>query len=399
MSEFENFSTLTERSPKRRERGIQIRILQVINMASKQLDTMTPSGAQGRTVILDEKSRVIVHPRTAKKLGYASVGRYNTYTGRWRQAHLRLTSLATLRDNLSDIRKAFDERSEYRCELGRTQLLVVSVFDKDEMPYLSIQHKVRNADDGSVDHSKTVNLNHYEFKKMADKLEDIIGTAETTTSSTTGDSVTQREPKKKGKVAEPSHITAYKYLLTNDGGTMTRESPLYATRAACSSAITVDIEGLKQFGIVIAKSEISEIKMPRPNYMEVIERIMMELVNKGVVADKHKNCEGCYLEHGNQEAHFNGCLRETERSDMDNWLLNVTRQNMLPRLEFVLSKLTFNYTSNVVSSWWDLFIYVGGLSKVVDNCLSGQKCNDRDQSIISSLLNEYVDNCCEKDME
>lgn len=313
-------------------------------MAACLLDVRTPQGANGMTVCLSEKTRVIAHAGLKYKSGYITISKYSPDSGKWRNVHIARKSMEKLMPLSGQLLEALKKREGCQLQLTKKQFLMVSKFNKpgrDTMHFISILHPKTEQEKLSeaieYNHAKTINLNQDEYEKLHSSLDKLYQVTKTCQSSGENGS---------GASEESDAITCYRWTLQKKG---TRSNSVFLTREECDRNAKAYIEDLPaelKEGEHDTEYSIHTTEVPRPSKVEVIEHIM-----------------------------YNEILRKTGFSAFDLALQPPSVEVITQAVNDVSKSEIVQITSKVaamighkklyfLSEMYDVFVYVGGIDKV-----------------------------------
>ena len=242
-------------------------------MATEQLDVSTPNGADGMTVCLSEKTRVVGHSAFQYKSGYMTVSRYNESTTKWRSVHLAKKSCSILLEQTAALLTALDSGESKQVKLTRRQFVMMTKFRKtgacEDIRYISLLHPytevdtLENAKD--CNHAKTINLTREEFVKLAESLPKLMEKMGT-----------PRE--QKSEPDETETVRAYRWLMTYTG--MTSQS-LFLTPEMCKSSVLIHLTA--EVTEAVPMDDVFDYKIipeevPRPSKIVIVEQVYYTLL-------------------------------------------------------------------------------------------------------------------------
>ena len=242
-------------------------------MATGQLEISTPNGADGMTVCLSEKTRVVAHSAFQYKSGYLTLSKYNESSTKWRSIHIAKKSCGILMEEASSLLAALESRKCKQLKLTRRQFVMVTKFrktsDGEDMFYITLLHPFTETDvlenPNDCNHAKTVNLNKEEFRKLSESLPKLLEKMGT-----------PREQKQ--EVDESDCMRVYRWSLPYTG---MNSLSLFLTPDLCKRSVMCYLNSVLTEGVPTDNRfeyKIIPVDMARPCKLRVVEHIYYTLL-------------------------------------------------------------------------------------------------------------------------
>ena len=353
-------------------------------MATGQLDISTPKGADGMTVCLSEKTRVVAHSAFQYKSGYMTLAKYNDSTTKWRSVHIAKKSCSILMEESSSLLNSLDSMKCKQVKLTRRQFVMVTKFrktgDGEDIFYITLLHPFTETDvvesPKDCNHAKTINLNKQEFTKLAESLPKLIEKMGT-----------PRE--QKHEVDESDSMRVYRWYMPVSG---MNSVGLFVTPDLCKRSVMCHLNSIVTEGVPAEDNfnhnyKIVPVDMARPCKFKVVEHIYYTLLleKTGIpTAD-------LMLQTPSMEV-----LQKADAS--------LTRSEIVEASTSVAAKLG-NKRLYLVPEAYDLFAFISGKEKVmyyiVKNGISCSKMHYARliDSCYSLVCKQDVDSSCHFDTE
>lgn len=353
------------------------------------MESLTPAGLNGRTMILSYGTKLVAHMATKHKTPYVTISRFSNNNNTWKNAHISMLGLEKLMENKQDVLAAFSKDERYELELTKRQKIIVQIYTGNGKPYLSIVHSKKDSND--ADHSRTVVMKKDEFEKMYENMANLMSMLRESRQEAMKAEGAEPQKWKRARV-ESDMMQAYRYEIQYGGSCETSEK-IYLDESSCKAKLDEVSLQLRQNGESVNGS-IKEINIPRPNRYMVFEKILLENVQKEMFKMRHERCEGCRIDAPGQMSHMqvNGCIsyeNEARYSDVSFILHKLGREQLIEKVKKIFSEMSYVGMNNVHIVFDSYMFNGGGIDRICEK-INDDNAEENDEQ---KLIQSFIDKC------
>lgn len=339
---------------------------------------------------LSDKTSVIAVHGTGKKPGYVSFVKLGHNNNKERKVHLSLKVFQQLMSNSQEIRSALTSAADEipsDIELGKTHLMQVTRFDRNNQLYVGILKRKAGTTD-EFDFTKSLNLNITEYLELCDHSEDInsiissVGSQSSVSKEKrkeTSDGHDYSKQKKKHKAdndGESEHIIAYKWYIGDKSSAV-----VYLRQADCEAAM----EKMKMTLAAVAAEgdccEVRQLLLPRPSKLHLLQYLLSREALELIRLQSMSDCEACILNVQDRSLHSPHCTGEVTAEKIAQSVASMDARYVLPMFRQLLVLLCYQRV-DFVAELYDMFMYFDGKSRII-------------QAAMSNEIHSYTDAMCQ----